>query len=110
MEKVAAIDLALLDFQPGLIGGANERAPLNARSTEADRPAFAPVIASVELIDVWRPAELRQHHDERMLEQAAVVQVGDERGERSVKFADLLEVEVKVFAMRVVVRVSDPDV
>ena len=54
-----------------------------------------------------RAAELRHHDDQRVLEHAAVGQVVDQRGERPVELAELLEVEIEVLVVRVVVGVRD---
>ena len=44
-----------------------------------------------------------------MIEHSAVVEVVDQRGKRFVKFAELLEVEIEIFHVRIVIVVSDFD-
>src|SRR5207302_1775379 len=54
---------------------------------EDDRIGVRPVIAALELVQPRRPAELRHETDERLGQQAADVQVVDQRGERPVRAA-----------------------
>ena len=64
------------------------------------------MIAAVEVVDVRRAAEFRQHDDQRAFQHAALGQVVDQRGERPVELAELLDVEIEVLVVRVVVRVA----
>ena len=52
-----------------------------------------------------RAAELGHHDHQRAVPQAAIDQVVDQRGERAVELAELLDVEIEVLVVRVVVRV-----
>jgi hypothetical protein len=55
------------------------------------------VVAAVAGIDPRRATELAHHADERVFEETAGGEIGDERRKRPVEFTELLDVEVEVF-------------
>ena len=79
---MAAVDLAIGDGGAVGVGLAADAAALDAAAGQGDRPGPRPVIAAIIAIDLRRPAELRHDDDERTGQQAALVQVVEQRGER----------------------------
>ena len=63
------------------------------------------MVAAIPHIDLRCSSELAHHADQRLLEQTAIGQIGDQRGEGQVEFAQLLDVKIEVLVMRVVVGV-----
>ena len=63
------------------------------------------MVATVEVVDLRRAAELRHHDDQRVLEPPALGQVVEQGRKRLVELTDLLQVEVEIFVVGVVVGV-----
>ena len=61
-----------------------DRPPLDPAAGEEHRIAVGPVVAAGPGIDLRRPPELPHRHDERRFEEAALVEIGDQRGERPI--------------------------
>ena len=107
VEQVAGVDFALGHLRAILVRRADDRARLDARAAERDGPGLAPVIAAVTFVDSRRAAEFGKNDDQRALQHAAIRQVGHQRGEGFVEFAELLEVKVEVLVVGVVVRMRN---
>ena len=64
------------------VGFAEHEAPLEAAPGDDRAVGVGPVIAAAVLVDLRRAAELARVDDERRIEQAALVQIGDQRRKR----------------------------
>ena len=71
-------------ISPPTVGSAIDRAAADAAAGQQHRLHVRPVVSAGVLIDLGRPAKLTHAHDERVVEQSAVNQVGEQSRERSV--------------------------
>ena len=62
----------------------------NARPGQQHRHGPRPVIASGIFVDLWRPAKFTQHHNERVVEQAALIEILDQRGQALIEPLDVI--------------------
>jgi hypothetical protein len=72
------------------VGGADDLADLGAAAGEEDRAGGAPVVAAAVFVDFGGTAELGEEDDERVVEEAALVEVVDEGGEGAVDAGDVV--------------------
>src|SRR5581483_7941019 len=63
-----------------LVGGAVNDAALDAAAGKPDREAIDVVVAAFGALRAGGPAKFRAEHDERLLEQAAALQILQKRG------------------------------
>ena len=66
---------------------------------------IAPQIA----VDRWGSPKLGHDHHQRAVQEAALGQVVKERGERAIKLAELLDVEIEILVVRIVIGMRDLD-
>src|ERR1700683_2528665 len=81
---------AVLGVNAELVGRAMHRAPLDAAPREPDAESFRMMIAAIAPCGVRRAAELAGPEDERLVEQAALLEVLDETGDRLIGVAGVL--------------------
>src|SRR4051812_15082301 len=91
------------------VRAADDGALLDAAAAERNRPGARPMIAAQVAIDPRRTPEFGHHDYERRIEHAALVQIVDQDGKGTIEFAELLDMEVEVFVMRVVIGMGDFD-
>ena len=107
VEEIAGVHLAAGDFGAFVVRFSDHCTGNDAGAAKANGPGLAPVVAPIEAVDVGCAAKFRQHHDERVLEESALREVVNERGERAVEIPELFEVKIEVFVVRVVVGMRD---
>ena len=61
----------------------------DAASGKSNAEDTRPVVASVGFVDLGRPSKFGRHHNQGTVKQAALIQVGDQGGERLVQFRTL---------------------
>ena len=75
--------VAILDgVEAEFVGRAVDDAALNAAAGQSDRKAVRMMIAAIAPLRAGRAAELRRDHDERLVEQAALLEVTEQRPDR----------------------------
>ena len=109
MEEVPAVDLPVGDGRPVGVRLAVDDAAPDAAARQGDGPGARPVIPAEVAVDGGGSPELRHHNHQRAVQEPADVEVFEERGERFVELAELLDVEVEVLVVRVVVGVRHLD-
>ena len=91
--QVVHVDLVLHGAVAELVGGAEGEAGLDAAAGQPDGEAVGVVVAAgAVLLGVGGAAELAAPPDERVLEQAAPLQVGEQAGDRPVDGAGVVGV------------------
>ena len=76
------------DLHPQVVGGADRLARAEAAAGERHAEALRVVAPPTAAVELGRPAELRGHHDERLVEQLPRLEVGDEGGQAAVELVD----------------------
>src|SRR5207244_1045171 len=85
--------VAILDgVEADLVGGAVDDPALEAATGEPDREAVDVMVAPVRSLRAGGAAELRGEDDDRLLQQAAALQVAEQAGDRFVHLTAVLRV------------------
>src|SRR5439155_21866502 len=79
-DVLGALDCAIAH----LIGGSVNDAPFDPASRQPGREAFGIMVATSRVLRPGRPAEFARPDDQRLVEQPALFQVGDQARDRSV--------------------------
>ena len=92
----------------GLVAGAVHLAAADAGAGQGEAEHVPPVVAAAELVDLGRAAELADGHDQRFVQQPALVEVFDQRREADVEHrAEHVLQPVGILGVRVPQRVVD---
>src|SRR5687768_6754910 len=84
-----------------VVGLADDDSRLNATTTEANGPAFGPVIATDAAVDLRRAAELGHDDDQRVIVQAAFFEIVEHRAKSTIDLRHTGEMTVEVVAVRI---------
>ena len=90
--QVVDVDAVLDGVQAELVGRADDVAPLHAAAGQPHREAVGIVVAAVPFLGHRRAAELAAPDDQRLVEQAALLEVREQAGDRPVGLAAQLAV------------------
>ena len=84
------------------VGGAVDPAALDAAAGEHDRLAEAPVVTAGVFVDLRRAAKLAPNRHQRLLQQAALVEIVQQRGQSLVEHRQQLAPQrFEVFRVRI---------
>ena len=93
-----------------LVGGADDLAGLDAAAAHAGHAGRRPVIAAGRRVDLRRPAEVAEPHDQRVVQQPAVVQVFQQGRVAAIEHRQLALLQaLEVVLVRVPAAVGDGD-
>ena len=107
-RQVLRLDLARVRIGADGVAGAEHLRRPDAGAGQREAEDVAPVVAAADAVDLGRAAELADRHDQRLVQQPALVEVVDQRGEGDVELRaeDVLQ-PVGVLGVRVPHRVID---
>ena len=103
-EMVATFDRVQTDC----VGGADDRAPLDAAAGHPHGEAQVVVVAALTRFGLGRPAELAAPDDEGRIEQAPALQIGEQGGNRPVGLGGFAEVILFDVVVHVPLEVAGP--
>ena len=72
------------------VAGSDDLADFRAGTGEEERAASSPVVSAATFVDLRGPAEFGEKHDQRVVEQPALLEIADERGERLIHAGDVI--------------------
>src|SRR4051812_21311180 len=90
--NVAEVVRALDGLEADRVGGADDLSPLDAAAGHPHREAEVVMVAPATRFGLGGAAELASPEDERAVEQAATLQVGEQAGDRLVGLGGLAHV------------------
>src|SRR5262245_23686822 len=103
------VDLVLHGGAAGLVGGANALAALDTGARHPHAEAGGIVVAPVVALAARRPAKLAAPHHDGVLEQAALLQVGQKGADRLIDLARQRREPILEAAVRVPATVAQLD-
>lgn len=108
-EEFARADGIFADGVAVLIGGAVDRAFLEAAAKERGAPSFGKVVASEAGVNPWGAAEFAKRTNERGLEHAALLQIIEQSRHDVIEFGNHLGVGLEVLTVAVPPSATDAD-
>ena len=88
-QEVFRLDRVVIGQLAIGVGGPEDGAAPDTTAGKHKRTSSRPVVAASRRVELRRPAEVPHQNDERLLQDAPLVEVAEERGERHVELGQL---------------------